>query len=59
MADNSISTMDDPNVARHRVLSSIVSSLCINSGFVEIETFALETLTEMLTACMYIFSTTI
>ena len=43
--------MDDPNICYRRILASMVSNLAINTGFVEIETSVLETLTEVLSAC--------
>jgi hypothetical protein len=43
--------MDDPNISFRRILSSMISSLAMNYGFTEIETPALETLTEALASC--------
>jgi len=40
--------MDDPDLSRHRVLSSVISSICLVQGFKNVEAFALETLTELL-----------
>jgi hypothetical protein len=43
--------IDDQNICCRRILSSMISIVSLNSGFDQIETTALETLTEALGAC--------
>ena len=43
--------VDDQSICCRRILSSMISILSLNSGFDQIETTALETLTEVLGAC--------
>ncbi len=43
--------MDDVNVARHRILCSVISEISLDAGFNEIQTHALETLSELMKAC--------
>ena len=43
--------MDDPDVSRRRIISSVISNICLNAGFIKTEIFALETLAEMFTTC--------
>lgn len=44
--------MEDPEISRRRIIDSVISSICLNAGFVKTEAFALETLAEMFTSCM-------
>ncbi len=43
--------MDDPEISRRRIISSVISNICLNAGFVKSEIYALETLSEMFTMC--------
>ena len=43
--------MDNPELVRHRLISSVISTICQTSGFDEVESFALETLTELHKSC--------
>ena len=43
--------MEDPEISRRRIIDSVISSICLNAGFMKTETFALETLAEMFTSC--------
>lgn len=44
--------MEEPDLALRKIIDSIVSNICINTGFSKTEIFALETLSEMFVACM-------
>lgn len=46
-----MTSMDDQNICCRRILSSMIAVQSSNTGFVEIQTPALETLTEVLGAC--------
>ncbi len=41
--------MDDPDISRRKLISSVVSNICLNVGFQKSEAYALETLCEMFT----------
>lgn len=43
--------MEEPDIARRRIVDSVVSNICLNGGFANIEVFALETLSEMFVSC--------
>lgn len=45
--------MEDPEISRRRIIDSVISSICLNAGFVRTEAFALETLAEMFTGFIY------
>ena len=45
------SLLDDPDLARSRILSTVVSSICLGDGFVKAEASAIEMLSGMLNAC--------
>jgi len=36
--------MDDPDISRRKLISSVVSNICLNVGFQKSEAYALETL---------------
>ena len=41
--------MNDPDVSRRRIISSVIANICLNAGFEKSEIFALESLAEMFT----------
>ena len=43
--------IDDPDLARSRILSGVVASLCLSSGLAKAEASAIEMLSGMLNAC--------
>jgi hypothetical protein len=45
--------MEDQDVLRRRILDSAISSICLDSGFIRAETFAVETISEMLVNCKF------